>query len=327
MAEAHSGDTSLGEEVQIERFPRDPHRPPFRRMGSARDPVHADIERSNSCWRSHLQPLRDLGPQQRIDGQANQKALQEALSSIVSWLSAVGSGRLIASHPDKIKLSENQTMEDAEAKYVELTKAYKSLTDEVTRENLAKYGNPDGPQQREDKIAIPTWVVEGRNNIWVLGLYGLVLGGGIPFVVVSCPNRLLLPADAARDDGGSLNEALPETVSSTPPPSFSSTTFAKTPTISRSSACWLHHSSSCRCWPARSEQARRSAKTNKEESMSWTRHSIPNVKRSKSMMTPKCATRASTSCRVRRPSARKRCFGHTCFDTTSRIYLCERVSV
>lgn len=89
------------------------------------------------------------------------------------------------SHPDKIKLSENQTKEDAEAKFVDLTKAYKALTDEVTRENLAKYGNPDGPQQREDKIAIPQWVVEGKNNIWVLGAYGLVLGGGIPFVVVS----------------------------------------------------------------------------------------------------------------------------------------------
>ena len=82
-------------------------------------------------------------------------------------------------------MSENQTKEDADAKFVELTKAYKSLTDEVTRDNLAKYGNPDGPQQREDKIAIPQWVVEGKNNIWVLGAYGLVLGGGIPFVVVS----------------------------------------------------------------------------------------------------------------------------------------------
>ncbi|WVW80319.1 hypothetical protein I302_102298 [Kwoniella bestiolae CBS 10118] len=86
-------------------------------------------------------------------------------------------------HPDKIRLSENQTKEDAEQKFVELTKAYKSLTDEVTRENLAKYGNPDGPQQREDKIAIPQWVVEGKNSIWVLGAYGLVLGGGIPWVV------------------------------------------------------------------------------------------------------------------------------------------------
>ncbi|WRT65860.1 uncharacterized protein IL334_002811 [Kwoniella shivajii] len=86
-------------------------------------------------------------------------------------------------HPDKIKLAENQTQEDADAKFVELTKAYKSLTDEVTRDNLAKYGNPDGPQQREDKIAIPQWVVEGKNSIWVLGAYGLVLGGGIPWVV------------------------------------------------------------------------------------------------------------------------------------------------
>lgn len=76
-------------------------------------------------------------------------------------------------------------MEDAEAHFVEITKAYKSLTDEVTRENLAKYGNPDGPQQREDKIAIPQWVVEGKNSAWVLGAYGLFLGVGIPFVVVS----------------------------------------------------------------------------------------------------------------------------------------------
>ncbi|OXG30931.1 translocation protein SEC63 [Cryptococcus neoformans Ze90-1] len=86
-------------------------------------------------------------------------------------------------HPDKLKLAEGQTMEEAEEKYIELTKAYKSLTDETTRDNLAKYGNPDGPQQREDRIAIPQWIVEGSNGIWVLALYGLVLGGGIPWVV------------------------------------------------------------------------------------------------------------------------------------------------
>jgi translocation protein SEC63 len=75
-------------------------------------------------------------------------------------------------------------MEQVEDKFVELTKAYKSLTDEVIRENLAKYGNPDGPQQREDKIAIPQWIVEGKNSIWVLVAYGLLLGGGIPWIVV-----------------------------------------------------------------------------------------------------------------------------------------------
>ncbi|ODO07438.1 translocation protein SEC63 [Cryptococcus wingfieldii CBS 7118] len=86
-------------------------------------------------------------------------------------------------HPDKLKLAENQTQEEAEEKYIEITKAYKSLTDEVTRENLAKYGNPDGPQQREDKIAIPKWIVEGNNGILVLAVYGIVLGGGIPWIV------------------------------------------------------------------------------------------------------------------------------------------------
>lgn len=60
-----------------------------------------------------------------------------------------------------------------------------SLTDEAIRDNLRKFGNPDGQQPREDKIAIPSWVVEGNNGLWVLALYGIGLGGGIPFVVVS----------------------------------------------------------------------------------------------------------------------------------------------
>jgi preprotein translocase subunit Sec63 len=59
------------------------------------------------------------------------------------------------------------------------------LTDDTIRENLRKFGNPDGQQPREDKIAIPKWIVEGNNGFWILALYGLGLGGGIPFVVVS----------------------------------------------------------------------------------------------------------------------------------------------
>ena len=33
------------------------------------------------------------------------------------------------SHPDKVKLAVNQTAEDVAAKFVEITKAYKSLVD------------------------------------------------------------------------------------------------------------------------------------------------------------------------------------------------------
>lgn len=88
-------------------------------------------------------------------------------------------------HPDKIKLTANQTLADAEAKFVELTKAYKSLTDEAIRENLAKYGNPDGQQPREERIAIPQWVVEGRHGLWTLAVYALVLGAGLPWLLSS----------------------------------------------------------------------------------------------------------------------------------------------
>jgi translocation protein SEC63 len=67
---------------------------------------------------------------------------------------------------------------------VDLTKAYKALTDDVIRENLQKYGNPDGVQSREETIAIPKWIVEGYNGIWVLAAYGLLLGGVLPWLVV-----------------------------------------------------------------------------------------------------------------------------------------------
>lgn len=32
-------------------------------------------------------------------------------------------------------------------------------------------------------IALPTWLIEGKNNIWVLGVYGLLFGGGLPLLV------------------------------------------------------------------------------------------------------------------------------------------------
>ncbi|KAJ3852121.1 Sec63 Brl domain-containing protein [Lentinula lateritia] len=86
-------------------------------------------------------------------------------------------------HPDKVKASVNQTIEEIQNKFVDLTKAYKSLTDESIRENLRKYGNPDGPQQTSVGIALPKWIVESKNNVWVLGVYGLIFGGALPTLV------------------------------------------------------------------------------------------------------------------------------------------------
>jgi translocation protein SEC63 len=54
----------------------------------------------------------------------------------------------------------------------------------VTRENWLAYGNPDGPQQREDVVAIPKWVIEGKNSGWILGVYGALFGMLLPYLVV-----------------------------------------------------------------------------------------------------------------------------------------------
>ncbi|KAG6327022.1 hypothetical protein ID866_12067, partial [Astraeus odoratus] len=86
-------------------------------------------------------------------------------------------------HPDKVKATVNQTIEEIEKHFVDITKAYKALTDETVRRNYELYGHPDGRQELSMGIAIPSWIVESKNNIWVLGLYGLLFGGVLPAMV------------------------------------------------------------------------------------------------------------------------------------------------
>ncbi|TFK35050.1 DnaJ-domain-containing protein [Crucibulum laeve] len=86
-------------------------------------------------------------------------------------------------HPDKVKASVNETIESIQDRFVKITKAYKSLTDETIRENWIKYNNPDGPQRMSMGIALPKWIIEGQNNIWVLGVYGLLFGIALPALV------------------------------------------------------------------------------------------------------------------------------------------------
>ncbi|CAN6674496.1 protein translocation protein Sec63p [Trichomonascus vanleenenianus] len=88
-------------------------------------------------------------------------------------------------HPDKIKDLGNSTREAIEARYVEITKAYKALTDEVTRSNFLKYGHPDGPQQQSHGIALPTFLVEGKGSPIVMGAYALFVGVILPWFVGS----------------------------------------------------------------------------------------------------------------------------------------------
>ncbi|GMR52909.1 hypothetical protein PMAYCL1PPCAC_23104 [Pristionchus mayeri] len=55
-----------------------------------------------------------------------------------------------------------------------IAKAYQALTDETSRENWQKYGNPDGPTATQFGIALPKWLVSKEYGVWVLAFYGLI---------------------------------------------------------------------------------------------------------------------------------------------------------
>ncbi|XP_014288727.1 translocation protein SEC63 homolog [Halyomorpha halys] len=78
-------------------------------------------------------------------------------------------------HPDK-KTGDEKA-------FMKLTKAYLALTDDEARKNWEKYGNPDGPGAMSFGIALPSWIVEKENSVWVLGLYALVFMVALPTVV------------------------------------------------------------------------------------------------------------------------------------------------
>lgn len=68
-------------------------------------------------------------------------------------------------------------------RFVELTKAYKTLTDEEIRNNYIQYGHPDGKQSFSIGIALPQFIVTEGNGKYVLLVYGLLLGVLLPYIV------------------------------------------------------------------------------------------------------------------------------------------------
>ncbi|KAI9593363.1 Sec63 Brl domain-containing protein [Syncephalis fuscata] len=83
-------------------------------------------------------------------------------------------------HPDKVADAEKV---ESEAKFVEITKAYKVLTDEDTRRNYEEWGHPDGRQAFTMGIALPPWLIEGGSANFVLLAYIAVFGVFLPLAV------------------------------------------------------------------------------------------------------------------------------------------------
>ena len=73
-------------------------------------------------------------------------------------------------HPDK-----NIGSKVAEEMFMKIAKAYEALTDETSKENYEKYGNPDGKQSLEVSIGLPTLILDNPKVVLVLYLIFMVL--------------------------------------------------------------------------------------------------------------------------------------------------------
>lgn len=88
-------------------------------------------------------------------------------------------------HPDKARPdpAKNETEETINERWVDIIKAYKSLTDEDTRRNYELYGHPDGKQSTTFGIALPQFLIADGNGKYVLLVYGALLGIVLPYFV------------------------------------------------------------------------------------------------------------------------------------------------
>jgi len=82
-----------------------------------------------------------------------------------------------------VDAATNMTLESINDRWVEVTKAFKALTDEDIRNNFVQFGNPDGRQPTSIGIALPKFIVTEGNGKYVLLLYGALLGVVLPFLV------------------------------------------------------------------------------------------------------------------------------------------------
>jgi translocation protein SEC63 len=93
----------------------------------------------------------------------------------------------LTQHPDKVKLdaAKNQTLESVNEHWVEITKAFKALTDEEVRRNFLEYGHPDGKQSFSIGIALPQFLVTDGNGKYILIFYLGLLAIVLPYFVGS----------------------------------------------------------------------------------------------------------------------------------------------
>merc|ERR1719247_2794892 len=85
-------------------------------------------------------------------------------------------------HPDKC-VDDAASPGACNDNFVKVAKAYEVLTNEATRENYEKYGNPDGYHGTSVTIGLPSWLTNKDNELAILVAYFVVMIVIIPVVV------------------------------------------------------------------------------------------------------------------------------------------------
>ncbi|CAF0943169.1 unnamed protein product [Didymodactylos carnosus] len=67
--------------------------------------------------------------------------------------------------------------------FKQIAKAYKTLTNEEAKNNWKQYGNPDGPGVTHFGIALPKWLVDHKNSVFVLLTYAGIFMIVLPVIV------------------------------------------------------------------------------------------------------------------------------------------------
>lgn len=102
-----------------------------------------------------------------IDSGADTKVIKKAYRS-----------KSLQYHPDK-----NPGDKLAETMFMNIAKAYESLTDPTAKENYRLYGNPDGKQSMEVSIGLPTFLLDEHNKFLILLIYLTLMVGVVPYWV------------------------------------------------------------------------------------------------------------------------------------------------
>lgn len=82
-------------------------------------------------------------------------------------------------HPDK-----NPDDPLAASRFIQITKAYQALTDDVAKRNWEKYGNPDGPQTTKVGIGLPRFLLEKENHLMILCAFFFMLLFVVPMTFI-----------------------------------------------------------------------------------------------------------------------------------------------